>query len=415
MMWNSLRNVDVLSSFIFGKPKSLPTVQQNSSRTHLAVDGSLLQTLPAFCAIAQGCSLLEEIVEKLSCGRILNVPTAEYLLEKLRSWSRSLPTGLRKINLTSDASASPSSAAIASTTNTRHRSYIFSHAPGRVPTTLSQQSLPPFHHRLVASIHVSCVNYFSVILITRPFLIAYLLSRLRGRAPDQLIPDPTEASDVSIKNSSISKLAQVCVSAAIYTSDTCHSVSANGYVFGNLCLLKAWVFGAGLVLGFSKFAGEPRWDIDMGFERVVAVLKDIARVSPQAKLYVKILDDFREAVETWRMKVTREVRRTVDRYMDCILDVEGGSRGPNASQPLAVESAGRGAEREASARHESGGDTAWNEWSDPFMGDPFIGDPVQSGPYSTANLGFGHQVGEADYDDMLFNFEPFEKLFYSVE
>jgi len=204
-MWNSLRNIDILTSFILGRPKSLPIVRQGTSQPEIASEEDPQHSQSAFNAIIRACSLLEDIVTKLSKGNMLHVPTAEGLLELLRQWSRALPPNLRQFTSTPRDGA----------------------------------GLDPADRQLLTgNMHVSCVYYFAVILITRPFLIAYLMSRLRGKAPDQLISDPDEASDVNIKNNKVSKLAQVCVSSAVYMAEMCQKAKASNFSFGNLCLLK---------------------------------------------------------------------------------------------------------------------------------------------------------------------------------
>jgi hypothetical protein len=200
-IWNSTRNIDVLSSFILGRPKSLPMVRQ--VETVGAEDLSCTQS--AFHAIIKACGLLEDIVDTLSKDNILHVPTAEALLGQLRQWGRGLRTDTRQFTSTH---------------------------PGN--TGLE----PADRQRLMGNIHVSCVYYFAVILICRPYLIAYLTSRLRGKAPDHLISDPDEASDVNLKNNKVSRLGQVCVSSAIYMVDMCRRAKASNFTFGNLCLLK---------------------------------------------------------------------------------------------------------------------------------------------------------------------------------
>jgi hypothetical protein len=206
-IWNSLRNIDILSSFILGKPRNLPTTLWHEKDDHAHMNfGTIIQfSQAAFSEIVKACSLLENIVDKLSTGNMLHIPTAEGLLEQFRGWSRSLPPVLLK----------------------------FTFIPG------DGASLDPVDRQLlIGNIHTSCVYYFSVMLVTRPFLFAYLLSRLRGRAPDQLISDPDEASDINIKNNKVSKLAQVCVRSAIYMVNMCQTAKSSNFFFGNLCLLK---------------------------------------------------------------------------------------------------------------------------------------------------------------------------------
>ena len=92
-------------------------------------------------------------------------------------------------------------------------------------------------------------------------------------------------------------------------------------ICSNLCN-RAWVFGAGLVLGFSLFAGEPRAELQDAFLGSRAVLQQIGCFSPQAKLYYEILVEFADAIAHYRMRVTRQTRRAVDQYIDQILVID---------------------------------------------------------------------------------------------
>lgn len=192
--WNSLRVLDVLAGFIIGRPQHIPEVWYPNP-----VDGSRA----AFAAVLDGCQLVENTVRKLRSGNVLHVPTAETLLKDLRGWIQSLPDAVRS----------------------------FSYSPG---TEISAE----MRRNLIGNIHISCVYYFAVMLVTRPFLIAYLVSRLRGRAPDHLIVDPEEATDVRIKNHEVSKLAQVCVGSVVYLAEMLQRLQKLGFNFGNLCLLQ---------------------------------------------------------------------------------------------------------------------------------------------------------------------------------
>lgn len=201
-IWNSLRVLDVLTSFILGRSPGVPDVWLETSHissTSASAPNGNCYSRP----FVEGAQLIEKIVQKLRSGNVLHVPTAETLLADLRKWTQALPASIRTSNLTR-----------ALEINSAER------------------------QALIRSIHISCIYYFAVMLITRPFLVAYLLSRLRGRAPDHLIADPDEATDMTIKNNIVSKLAQVCVSSATFMADMCRKAQQSGFSFGNLCLLK---------------------------------------------------------------------------------------------------------------------------------------------------------------------------------
>lgn len=201
-----MRNLDVLSSFIFGRPKSLPALATDWLESPQHDLGRGRNSCPLFTAMAKACNLLDQIVDTLGInGNILHVPAAEDLLRHLRQWSREMPPHIRQF-------------------------------PVKCNTNVTLQ--PADRQALLGSLHIWGVHYFAVLLITRPFLVAYLMSRLRGKAPDDLISDPNEASDVSIKNSKVSRLAQVCVSSAIDMVNMCMKAKDCCFTFCNFFLLE---------------------------------------------------------------------------------------------------------------------------------------------------------------------------------
>ncbi|KAL2705083.1 hypothetical protein AAEP93_000333 [Penicillium crustosum] len=372
-VWNSVQNLDVLSSFLHGRLRSSPVIRQNISDTALfSGDNHNAQSL--FTAMARACILLEETVDTLGkSNNILHVPTAETVLERLRQWSRGLPQNIRR----------------------------FVCPPG------TNRPLDAENRRgLLGSIHVSCVYYFAVILITRPFLVAYLMSRLRGKAPDHLISDPDEASDINIKNNKVSRLAQVCVSSAITMVEMCVKAKALNFSFGNLCLLEAWIFGAGLVLGFSMFAGEPRKDIQAAFADAQDILGDIALASPQAQLYYNMLTDFAEAITKYRQRVSDETHYTVQHYMDRILTFEPPTHRNDLGQPDDYD--GRNV------------DENWGfSLSNPAQPSPLVfpmGLPTANADEIMRDQHDGWLDGSIPFPEFFVpELEPFDQLFYTVE
>jgi hypothetical protein len=178
-------------------------VWHDRQRLGLGDDSSAESSRIAFDAILNGCRLVEDIVRELRSWNVLHVPTAQSLLKDMRRWIRSVPDTARN----------------------------FEYTPG---IKLDAER----RRNLVGNINISCVYYFAVMLITRPFLIAYLMSRLRGRAPDHLIVDPDEATDISIKNNDVSRLAQVCVGSVTYLVEMLQRLQQLGFSFRNMCLLQ---------------------------------------------------------------------------------------------------------------------------------------------------------------------------------
>ncbi|KAL2825053.1 hypothetical protein BDW59DRAFT_180004 [Aspergillus cavernicola] len=389
-LWNSIQNIDVLSSFILGRPKDSPLMDHGLTETK-SPDNDMQS---AFGAMVKVCRLIVDIIDsqRKNTG-LLHVPSAETQLQRLRHWSRALPHNLRQFS-----------------TTTLHRKPLDSY---------DRQSL-------TGAMHISCVYYFAVILVTRPFLVAYLTSRLRGKAPHNLISDPDQASDINIKNNKVSRIGWVCVGASLHMVDMCVQAKTVNFTFGNLCLLKAWIFGAALVLGFSMFAGEPRQDIDDGFNNACTIIAEIAFTSPQAQLYHGILTSFASAIEAYRQRKEDEQQMTVQRYMDRVLVIHP-----------ALHSHDNGLGDRGGVHHHHDHDHEWLEEGIPATGtgtgtvdhadhggdntdtdsDAQLGTLLQIGNGFEEQdvVGVWHGVDMQLLDYPVIGIEPFDQFFYTVE
>lgn len=87
---------------------------------------------------------------------------------------------------------------------------------------------------------------------------------------------------------------------------------------------RAWVFAAGLILGFSLFAYddvESRNETESAFQSARHVLQYLANLSPQAKQYDEILTSFAEAILKHRQQTSSARQKIADKYIDCVLDI----------------------------------------------------------------------------------------------
>jgi len=160
------------------------------------------------------------------------------------------------------------------------------------------------------------------------------------------------------------------------------------------------------------FAGEPRKDIDDSFKAACGVLESIAATSPQAQLYHEILISLSDAVVKYRYRVSAEVRRTVQHYMDKILvihplhDMDG-----TIQDYLTSEIANGGPDYEHA--NSSVDSVAHANVLDPGSS--------MGGIHSLPNSAWLKAQCEWDdldlqlSDDSVLDTEHFEKLFYSVE
>jgi hypothetical protein len=161
------------------------------------------------------------------------------------------------------------------------------------------------------------------------------------------------------------------------------------------------------------FAGEPRKDIDDSFKAVCGVLDSIAVTSPQAQLYHEMLISLSDAVVKYRYRVSAEVRRTVQHYMDKILVIHPLRDTDDITQDYLNSEIANG---DPDYQHA-------NASVDPVSHANAL-DPGSSmgGLHPLPNTAWLKDLhcewDDLDLqlsDDFVLDTEPFEKLFYSVE
>ncbi|KAL5869311.1 hypothetical protein ACKVWC_010057 [Pyricularia oryzae] len=265
----SLRVLDVVCSSILGRRSSAPLGtgpetqhqprQEEKPHTHRST---------ALAAIHGLSSVLDAAVAKSTEGE-LDAPSAEAFLRTLRQRSRDFPQSLR-----------------------RGPRDLLSHGRGVA----------------VGNIHVAGAYYFAVILITRRFLIRQVMPQLRGSSRGS-----AGAAAHGPDHELVSELSRACVEAATYMAQTCRQAMDCGLLPGNMCIIKAWIFATGLVLGFSLLVDEAKEAADASerreaFRSSLHILGELKRLSPQAGQYFGILSNFRDAIEQYRQRLLQEKR-----------------------------------------------------------------------------------------------------------
>lgn len=137
------------------------------------------------------------------------------------------------------------------------------------------------------------------------------------------------------------ELAQACLDSAVFMSRTGYMAINSMILSNNMCLLKsafprsamarlrlmhyrAWMFSAGLLLGFSMFLnqGAPVPEVDNAFQNSISVLERLAQVSPQARHYFDILGTFADAIQLRREQAERERQQKGNRLVNQIFTVD---------------------------------------------------------------------------------------------
>ncbi|RMZ92081.1 hypothetical protein DV736_g685, partial [Chaetothyriales sp. CBS 134916] len=102
-----------------------------------------------------------------------------------------------------------------------------------------------------------------------------------------------------------------CVDAALYMTGTCYCVLQNKLLLGQMCIMKALLFAAGLILGVRLFAKqEIDYEIESGFQHAKDVLEFLAIQSPQAGHYSEILSLLTSAISRRRQNLAARGRKS---------------------------------------------------------------------------------------------------------
>lgn len=279
----SVRVFDVVCSSILGRRSGAPVLRPlDPAPGDLMDDGAATTSSSSHRALAlratyESCSILDAIVGRFADEGSLSTTSSEHFLQLLRDWSQALPLALRQRLHDVDDDEDDDLDGDDDIDDTQHE----------------PQHEPQYQETMIANIHVAGTYYFGVILVTRQFLIQHIGPQLRR---------PLQAAPAA------PPLAQACIGAAIYMARMCREAADAHILLGNMIIIKAWVFAAGLVLGFGLLCedesanGEAR-EAFQGAQHVLTVL---ARLSPQAEQYKSILAAFSEAIDTYRRQLRRQ-------------------------------------------------------------------------------------------------------------
>ncbi|KAJ5820842.1 Activator of stress genes [Penicillium chrysogenum] len=279
-LWMSLCILDLLVSSILGRPSAIsPLLPENRQ------EPSWIEAAPAdpgLVASYQLALILDEIINCLYSAKAASAQQADLLLFKLNAWGEYLPRSLR----------TPS---------------------------LEHNDQRTFREHTIRNMHVACSYHFAVILVTRPFLVSVLSVRL-ARLHQSL--STSQPSHVPEEDPSHSRLAAACIDSAVYMLQTCLEVHMSGLLLRNMCILKAFIFAAALVIGFSMFSQrdvDP--DIDDVFRGALTILRMLALQSAQAAHYLEIITKLEAAINKQRQQLAAQARQRRSRYVSRIFSL----------------------------------------------------------------------------------------------
>ncbi|KAF4121919.1 GAL4 [Geosmithia morbida] len=246
-VWMSLRVLDIVVNSILGRP--IATAGMHSDLQPLIEDVLSESKDGGFICLGASygvVSIMNEIVHRIYDRKDVTIGAVEALLRRLNHWREDLPDSL----LTAPSSDTESSSGKES----------------------------------IGRVHVSCIYYFAVTLVTRPILV----STLTQQAASGLVHR---------------QLASACLDAAMFMVQTCTGARDSSLLQANMCILKATIFLAGLVLGFEVFAkAAVDFGIGSAFYEARDLLGCLGVKSPQAALYHDILTSLASDINRYHQR-----------------------------------------------------------------------------------------------------------------
>ncbi|KZL75267.1 C6 transcription factor [Colletotrichum tofieldiae] len=276
----SIRLFDVVCSSILGRPTSIAPCRLKEN-TGTQNGRHRTQSVEAACTLA---TTLNEIVNTLTEESQLGIIKTQRFLDKVKDWSKNLPSELRQ-----------------------H------------PQRGSNHSLDSQNRQIsIGNIHVACTYYFSIMLTTREFLIEHIMSQIENEPP---FADCVQDDTTSETKQQLVELSDACVDAAVFMSDMCSEALDCRIIMGNMCILKAWLFSAGLVLGFSLLAPGVSQTRGRAFHNALRVLDFLGHLSPQAAQYHRLLLSFSQAIDTFKSHSPVDHRQPRPPYVERLLSL----------------------------------------------------------------------------------------------
>ncbi|KAK1671850.1 hypothetical protein BDP55DRAFT_559584 [Colletotrichum godetiae] len=274
----SIRLFDVVCSSILGRPTSVaPCRLRRSVKLHEDRHRNL--SVDAACSIA---AILNRIVDTLTEESELGMVHAQQFLDEIRRWSKDLPIALRQRPKRGTA-------------HSRH----------------SQN-----REIAIGNIHVACTYYFGIILTTREFLIAHIMPQINNDMP---VMNHHGVEGEAEDEKSVAELSDACVDAAVFMAEMCADALDSRTIMGNMCILKAWLFAAGLVLGFSLLAPDVPQNRGKAFHNALRVLDFLGHLSPQAAQYHRLLTSFSQAIDSFKTNSPTEYHQASAPYVERLL------------------------------------------------------------------------------------------------
>jgi len=288
-VWKSLRMMDLFLSASLGRPPATSDYDYDIRDEVTASTDQQRNMTPdqqLSTAVISLCRIFERILTDVYMKQVISINVAEAISNQHRDWVRTLPAILK--------------------TQTE-----------------------PFSNKSVedslAAAHVFGSYYWSIILLTRPFLIYRVAQYVKTKA------DPNASSDARNGSSRISLFADACVYSALRALDVVDDLGRFTILPRRLPFLINSVFNSAVVLGAAFFADyDNLLPLEEGMNKAERFLGLFVPHDPHACRFFQIVKYLRGAVSEYIQRRNHQWMECRSRQVDQLFGQVGGSSEPGS-------------------------------------------------------------------------------------
>ena len=259
-VWKSLRILDIFLSASLGRPPATSEVDgghvswTKPSRDYedIHIDGLSLS------AMLRICFIFERILNEVYCRREVTAHLVESISQQYREWTLEFPGSLKVDGLEQDDGS-------------------------------------PFAklHQKIGITHLKSSYYWSIILLTRPFLVFKVSSHLKQKRKERVVEEPALHSPTQT-------FADACVDSAVRSLEIVHELCRIPDIPKRLPMLVNSIFISTLVFGIACFGDfDKTFPVINGLNQAKALLEGFARYDPLARRYRQITEYLHQAANEY--------------------------------------------------------------------------------------------------------------------
>lgn len=266
-VWKSLRILDIFLSASLGRPPATSEVDgghvswTKPSRDYedIHIDGLSLS------AMLRICFIFERILNEVYCRREVTAHLVESISQQYREWTLEFPGSLKVDGL-------------------------------------EQGDGSPFAklHQKIGITHLKSSYFWSIILLTRPFLVFKVSSHLKEKRKERVVEEPALHSPTQT-------FADACVDSAVRSMEIVHDLCQTPNIPKRLPMLVNSVFISTLVFGIACFGDfDKTFPVIHGLNQAKVLLEGFARYDPLARRYRQITEYLHQAASEYIGRRDRE-------------------------------------------------------------------------------------------------------------